>query len=77
MQQLSLNQIRALPNGTEVLVELVGEKWKNHRSSFFDLVIKREDGLHFKDKEYTDLVAYDYWFDYNSEDLDILCFVHD
>ena len=70
MKRISLAEVQALPEGTRVCVELIGEYWSLERKEYWN--IKKEDGLYYEDK---DEISFQFDFDYVGNGMEIFCYV--
>lgn len=74
MKEITLEQVKMLPNGTKVFVKCIGSEWRLDKEDLNSWNVKQEDGLYYDDK---DEISFPYDYDYKGDHMDILCLVDD
>lgn len=72
MKRISLEEVKNLPDGTNVYVECVGPNWHLPENEMKSWNIKKEDGLYYPDGSE---ISFQYNFDYIAENMEIACYV--
>lgn len=73
MKRVSWLEVQELQNGTKVYVELIGPGWSLDEKTSWN--IKQEDGLHYEIEDENNTISLPFDFDYNGNNMSILCFV--
>lgn len=74
MKEITLEQVKELPNGTKVFVKCTGSDWNLDKEELNSWNVKQEDGLYYDDQEE---ISFPYDYDYRGDNLDIVCLVDD
>lgn len=73
MKKISLSEVRNLPDGTRVYVEMIGSDWSLKEKELWN--VKQEDGLHYEIEDDNNSISFPYDFDYDGNNMSIACFV--
>ena len=72
LKRISLDDVKNLPDGTNVYVECIGPNWMGPEEEMKSWNIKGKDGMYYSDRSE---ISFQYDFDYIAEGMEIACYV--
>ena len=72
LKRISLDDVKNLPDGTNVYVECIGPNWHLSENELKSWNIKKENGLYYPDGSE---ISFQYDFNYIAEGMEIACYV--
>lgn len=72
LKRISLDDVKNLPDGTNVYVECIGPNWMGPEEEMKSWNIKGKDGMYYSDRSE---ISFQYDFDNIAEGMEIACYV--
>ena len=77
MKELSLEQVKMLPDGTRVFVACIGSEWCLDESELNSLNIKKSRDLYYVEEDDNNRISFPLDFDYKAENMDVVFMIED